>query len=470
MPPVPAASSERSYRPSQENQIPNGSLEDVEKQTRSTSDDGEQRDSRVIKEDPFGDEENAEVKYRTLRWWQAAFIMIAETISLGILSLPSALAAVGMVPGIIMLLGLGAIATYTGYVLGQFKLAYPHVHNIADAGEILLGPVGREIGGAAQTIFLIFIMGSHILTFTIAMNAITGHATCTIVWGIVGFIVLWVFTLPRTLKKVSYLSIASFISIIVAVLITMIGVGVSPTPNLHIDATATVAFVPAFLSVSNIIFAYAGHVAFFSFISEFRDPREFPKALYLLQATNISMYLIVAIVVYRFAGIDVASPALGSTGHVVMKVAYGISLPTILLAGVIYGHVGSKYIYVRLFRGTRHMSTRTPLALGTWAAITFTLWVIAWIIAQSIPSFSTLLALITALFASWFTYGMSGILWLYLNRGQYALNWKKMALTTLNVSILAMGAAVCGMGLYASGTAIHDDSSGGSWTCKDNST
>lgn len=61
--------------------------------------------------------------------------------------------------------------------------------------------------GAAQTIFLIFSMGSHILTFTIAMNAITTHATCTIVWGVIGLAILWVFTLPRTLKKVSYLSI-----------------------------------------------------------------------------------------------------------------------------------------------------------------------------------------------------------------------------------------------------------------------
>ena len=50
------------------------------------------------KDDPFGDESNAEVKYRTMHWWQAGMIMIAETISLGILSLPSVLASVGMVP------------------------------------------------------------------------------------------------------------------------------------------------------------------------------------------------------------------------------------------------------------------------------------------------------------------------------------------------------------------------------------
>ena len=46
----------------------------------------------------FGDETNSQVKYRTMHWWQAGMLMIAETISLGILSLPSVLATVGIVP------------------------------------------------------------------------------------------------------------------------------------------------------------------------------------------------------------------------------------------------------------------------------------------------------------------------------------------------------------------------------------
>ena len=226
------------------------------------------------------------------------------------------------------------------------------VHNIADVGEILLSPfglprLGYEIGGAAQTIFLIFSMGSHVLTFTIALNAITGHATCTIVWAVVALVVLWGFTLPRTLKKVSYFSIVckqitrtdqdipsnsnratAFISIFSAVMITMIGVGIEE-PDPHPSATVSTSFASAFLSVTNIIFAYAGHVAFFSFISELRDPRDFPKALYLLQAVDTTMYIVVAVVVYRYAGSDVASPALGSTAPVVLKVAYGIAIPTV---------------------------------------------------------------------------------------------------------------------------------------------
>ena len=139
-------------------------------------------------------------------------IMIAETVSLGILSLPSVLATVGIVPGVILIIGLGIIATYTGYVLGQFKAAYPHVHSMAEAGEILFKPLGcprfgKEFLGTAQVIFWIFTMGSHILTWTIAMNTITDSATCTIVWSIVALVLFWICDLPRTLERVSWLSI-----------------------------------------------------------------------------------------------------------------------------------------------------------------------------------------------------------------------------------------------------------------------
>ena len=210
------------------------------------------------KGDPFGDETNSQVKYKTLEWWQAGMIMIAETISLGILSLPSVLATIGLVPGVILIAGLGVIATYTGYVLGQFKLAYPHVHNMADAGEVLLGPVGRELFGLAQILFLVFVMGSHILTFSIMLNTVTSHGTCTIVFGVVGLLVSLVCTMPRTLLKVSYLAIASFISIIAAVVITMAGVGVERPGNGKVDATMEVSLYKGFLAVTNVIFAYAG--------------------------------------------------------------------------------------------------------------------------------------------------------------------------------------------------------------------
>lgn len=170
---------------------------------------------------------------------------------------------------------------------------------MADAGEVMAGPVGREILGAAQIIFLVFVMGSHILTFSIMLNTLTNHATCTIVFGVVGLIVCLACTLPRTLLNVSYMAIASFISIIAAVLITMVGVGIERPGDGRVEATVQTTLAKGFLAVTNVIFAYTGHVAFFSFISELKKPEEYPKALFLLQGVDISMYILVAVVVRR---------------------------------------------------------------------------------------------------------------------------------------------------------------------------
>ncbi|KZF21491.1 amino acid transporter [Xylona heveae TC161] len=424
-------------------------------------------------EDPFAPEGEGDVNYRTLEWWQASMIMIAETISLGILSLPSVLATIGMVPGVILIVGLGILATYTGLLIGQFKIRYPGVHSMADAGEVLFQPLGmgrfgKELFGAAQTLYLIFSMASHLLTWTICLNTITNSATCTIVWSVVGLVVFWLFDLPRTLKKMSWLSIASFISIFVSVLMTMIDVGIEKPGKHTMKAVEHPTFQQAFNSVSNIVFAYAGHACYFGFMSEMKTPTDWPKAVTLLQTCEIALYVIASVVIYRFGGSEVKSPAIGSAGPMVMKVAWGLAIPTIVIAGVIYGHVAAKYIYVRIFRGTRHMTKRSALATGSWVGITLCSWVIAFVIAESIPQFNDLLALISALSVSWFSYGVAGIFWLFLNKGKWFSSIRNIFMFISSIFVIGIAFAICGIGLYTSGYSIHNASSNDAWVCKSN--
>jgi hypothetical protein len=109
---------------------------------------------------------------------------------------------------LVLIIGLGILATYTGYVIGQFHQRYPHIQNLADAGEVLFGAFGRELFGIGQLLFSIFIMGSHILTFSVMMNTITEHGTCTMVFTAVGFVICMVCSLPRTMKNMTYISCA----------------------------------------------------------------------------------------------------------------------------------------------------------------------------------------------------------------------------------------------------------------------
>lgn len=396
--------------------------------------------------------------------------MIAENISLGILSLPAVLAKVGLVGGLIAIVGLGIFTTYSGYVLWQFRMRYPHITNYGDVGGVLLGPIGKEIFGAAYIIYCIFCMASHLLTFTIAMNVLTEHATCTIVWGVVGLVVFSILSIPRTLKNVSWLSIISFTSILSAVMITMVALGVSPKAAANMmEATYHPSFPVAFNSISNVVFAYGGHVAWISFISELKDPREFPKSLVLLQTVDISLYVIAAVVIYRYAGVDVTSPALSSNGPLVRKVAWGIALPTIVIAGVIFAHVTAKYVYLRAFAGTKYLHSRGLVATGSWIGLAVLVWVIAWVIAESIPVFSDLLGFVSALFASWFSYGLPGICWFYLNwHSGWFGSGKKIMLSMVNFTLVILGCVICGVGLYASGYSMAQDSSGSAWSCADN--
>ncbi|KAI9065461.1 hypothetical protein FKP32DRAFT_1590639 [Trametes sanguinea] len=408
--------------------------------------------------DVYGDEDEAEIKYRTMVWWKAAALMLAETVSLGILSIPSAFASVGMVAGIILVIGLGVIATATGYLIGLFKLRYPHVHNMADAGEILAGPIGREVLGAAQVVFMVFICGSHVLTGLIAFDTITAGASCSVLWAAVAAIICLVLTIPRTLNGISYLSVASFISIISAVMITMIGVGVAGHQG-GVKVTANLKFGTGFLAVTDIIFAYAGHVGFFTFIAEMKEPKDFAKALYMLQIADTTLYLIVGIVVYAFTGAATVSPALGNTNALLRKISYGIALPTIIIAGVINGHVCAKLIFIRIFRRkgvhSRHMTTHSWTGWLTWTGICVAIWTFAFIIAEVIPFFNDLLGVISAIFASWFTYGISGIFWFHLTpASERWTTWRQKLKTIFWASMIVMGAFIMVAGLYASVNSI----------------
>lgn len=66
-------------------------------------------------------------------------------------------------------------------------------------------------------------------------------------------------------------------------------------------------------------------------MAELKDPKDSPKALAILQTIDISLYIIAFIVINRYTGADVASPALGSAGPLISRIAYGIALLTVRL-------------------------------------------------------------------------------------------------------------------------------------------
>lgn len=122
------------------------------------------------------------------------------------LSVPAAFNTLGMAPGIIILLVIASITTWTGYVIGTFKLNHPSVYGIDDAGGIMFGKIGREILATAFCLYWLFVSGSAMLGVSIGFNAVSTHGICTAGFVAIAAAIGLAFASVRTLGRMSWLA------------------------------------------------------------------------------------------------------------------------------------------------------------------------------------------------------------------------------------------------------------------------
>lgn len=82
-------------------------------------------------------------------WIGTVALMMKTQVGLGVLSIPAVFDVLGIVPGIICLIVIAAITTWSDYMVGVFKRNHPQVYGIDDAGFLIFGRIGREIFGIA---------------------------------------------------------------------------------------------------------------------------------------------------------------------------------------------------------------------------------------------------------------------------------------------------------------------------------
>lgn len=430
-----------------------------------------------------GSMHEGEQKFHQLGWKRLTVCLIVEAIALGSLSVPSAFATVGMVPGVILCIGLGLVAIYTSYIVGQVKLGHPHIQHYADAVKLIWGRFGYELTGVMFVLFLVLLVGSHALTGTIAFVSIIGEPNvCALAWGVLSAVILFLLALPPTFAEFAWLGYIDFASIVIAIGITIIATGVQAGDQVGGLAAANwsawpqedVTLAQGFLSVTNIIFAYSFAVCQFSFMSEMHTPRDYVKSIWALGIIEIFIYTITGALVYAFVGQDVKSPALLSAGPLVARIAFGIALPVIFISGSINSVVVGRYILDRAFRNSPIRYINSVTGWTVWVSLVAFLTVIAWIIAEAIPFFNALLGIISSLFISGFTFYFPALFWfLLIKEGKWNDGWKNTTLSVMNAIIFVMGIAILGLGTYASVQDIVDQYSTGdvrtSFTCDSNS-
>lgn len=403
--------------------------------------------------------ERGEQKYNRLGWKRLTICMIVEAIALGSLSIPSAFATLGLVPGVIITVGVGLIAIYTSYLIGLVKLKFPDVAHYADAVGLIWGRFGKELAGFMFAALLILSTGSHALTGSIALSTIADTGTCAVVWSVVSAVVLFFLALPPSFAEFAILGYIDFASILLAIGITIIATGISAS-----DATGGLAavdwqlwpaegtsFYSAFLSITNILFAYSFAMCQFSFMDEMHTPRDYVKSVWALGLIEIFIYTVTGSLVYVFVGSGVESPALLSASHLVSRIAFGVAIPVVFISGSINTTVVGRYIIQRAFPNSEIRYTNTRKGWTVWILLVLAITIVAWVIAEAIPVFNALLGLISSLFISGFTLYFPPLFWfLLLKEGKWTSSWKNIGLSVLNAAIFLIGLLVLGSGTYAS--------------------
>jgi hypothetical protein len=398
-----------------------------------------------------------EAKYNRLSWHQLTLMLIVEAIALGSLSIPSAFATLGMICGVICCVGIGLIAIYTSYIIGQVKLAFPSVHHYGDVGTLLMGRFGYELFIVMFLLQLIFVIGSHCLTGTIAFVHITTSGICALVFSIVSAIILFLFAVPSSFADATILGYIDFASIIIAIGITIISTGIqaanAPGGLAAVSWSAlpkeNLKFSETYVAIGNIIAAYSFATCQFSFMDEMHTPRDFTKSIWSLGILEIAIYTITGSTIYAFVGSDVQSPALLSAAGTVSKITFGIALPVIFISGSINTIVAGRLILSRVFKDSVIRYVNTIRGWAVWLMLISFVTIVAWILAEAIPFFNDLLAISSALFTSGFSFYIPPIMWFVLIRKGNWYSKENILLAAVNVFVFVFGVAGLVCGLYS---------------------
>jgi len=185
------------------------------------------------------------------------------------------------------------------------------------------------------------------------------------------------------------------------------------TPPAQYQQQTTNMFAAQFNGIDTIVYAYSGAILFVAFLSEMRRPMDFWKGCIMAQVFICVVYVFFGAFVYSYFGqysitniTQVVSPkGLQITSNI-------LALVTGFLAIFLYFHIGMKVVYLEVGQqmlGMPPISERKGYYI--WLALGPVYWILALILAVSVPNFTAITNLIGGLLSLNFTYSIPAIMY-----------------------------------------------------------
>ncbi|KAJ5975072.1 neutral amino acid permease [Penicillium waksmanii] len=442
-------------------------------------DDAAKVETGSIMTDNLGDQEvlsnQDTINYRTCSWQKTAALLFSEYICIAIMSFPWSYSVLGLIPGLLLTLAIAMIVLYTSLTIWRFCLRHPEVRDVCDISKILFfdSDIVWYIAAAMFLLNNTFIQALHCLVGAEYLNTISGHPFCTVALALLTAIVSFFCSLPRTFGTLSKIGTFSAIATFISILLAVIFAGIQDHPfgwteakgdpvirNFPAPGTTFVQGMSAFLNIS---FTFIGQITIPSFIAEMKEPEDFWKSVAAVTVAEIILFTIVGALIYVFVGNQyMTSPAFASLGNdIYMKISFSFMVPTLIFLGVLYASVSARFIFFRMFEGTRHKANHTVIGWVSWAAILLFLWIVAWIISEVIPFFTNLLSIMSAIFGSYFGFILWGFAWIRMRQAENPNLMKRKSIRewaelVFNVLIICIGLLFLGPGTFASVQSVVD--------------
>jgi hypothetical protein len=304
----------------------------------------------------------------------------------------------------------------------------------------------------------------------------------------------------RTLQRLSFLAnLAIWLNIIVIIMTLVVTRQYPPNYSASLNTFGTPqgpivtsanwppgsTLTDGINGLMNCVFAYGGATLFNELMAEMRRPYDFWKGFLFAEIFIYVCYLVTGMVVYSAQGQLTYNPAyqgIPNSAYRFQTLGNAVSFISGLIAALLYGNIGIKVFYSAVLRDIFKMPPLDQkVGKWLWVALVPIYWAGAFIIAAAVPQIANLTSFVGAACIMQFSYTFPPILMVGYNVQKDAMlpeetfdprtgvanrvdtgmtRWirgykKKFFLNTFDTLYFLAALSTAGLGLYASGTAMH---------------
>ena len=229
-------------------------------------------------------------------FWEATATLIGTIVGAGVLGLPYAVAQVGMIPGLIMLLVIGVACLLINLMFAEVVLRTRERHQVAGCARKYLGNIAFWLANAAAIIGSYGALTVYLIGEGEVLSALFGtdKTVSSLIFFAVGAFILLVGL--RLVKVFELWMVAAFVVIILAI----VGVGVA---DLNLINFAHIDLSKMIIPYGVILFAYSGASSVVSLREILRqDEKRVQCAVLIGSFIPIVIYVVFTMVVIGITG------------------------------------------------------------------------------------------------------------------------------------------------------------------------